>query len=80
VFGIIKSVPGFPQFSTCAQKKATGEPTPVCLVKNLKRMAVLRLQPGNPGGILRHLIKTQPFLPARLNFSAVAGSSPTGRR
>lgn len=44
VFGIIKSVLGFRQFSLRGLKKATGEWTLVCLAWNLKRMAVLRLQ------------------------------------
>lgn len=44
VFGIIKSVMGFRQFSLRGLKKATGEWTLVCLAWNLKRMAVLRLQ------------------------------------
>lgn len=44
VFGIIKSVMGFRQFSLRGLKKATGEWTLVCLGWNLKRMAVLRLQ------------------------------------
>ena len=44
VFGIIKSVLGFRQFSLRGLKKVTGEWTLVCLAWNLKRMAVLRLQ------------------------------------
>ena len=43
VFGIIKSVLGFRQFSLRGLKKVTGEWTLVCLAWNLKRMAVLRL-------------------------------------
>jgi transposase len=43
VFGIIKSVMGFRQFSLRGLKKVTGEWTLVCLAWNLKRMAVLRL-------------------------------------
>jgi hypothetical protein len=42
VFGIIKSVMGFRQFSLRGLKKVTGEWTLVCLAWNLKRMAVLR--------------------------------------
>ena len=44
VFGIIKSVLGFRQFSLRGLKKTTGEWTLVCLAWNLKRMAVLRPQ------------------------------------
>ena len=44
VFGIIKSVMGFRQFSVRGLQKVTGEWTLVCLAWNLKRMAVLRLQ------------------------------------
>lgn len=44
VFGIIKSVMGFRQFSVRALKKVTGEWTLVCLAWNVKRMAVLRLK------------------------------------
>lgn len=47
VFGIIKSVMGFRQFSLRGLKKVTGEWTLVCLAWNLKRMAVLRLQAGS---------------------------------
>jgi len=47
VFGIIKSVLGFRQFSLRGLSKVTGEWTLVCLAWNLKRMAVLRLQPIN---------------------------------
>jgi transposase len=43
VFGIIKSVMGFRQFSLRGLKNVTGEWTLVCLAWNLKRMAVLRL-------------------------------------
>jgi transposase len=42
VFGIIKSVMGFRQFSLRGLKKVNGEWTLVCLAWNLKRMAVLR--------------------------------------
>ena len=42
VFGIIKSVLGFRQFSLRGLKKVTGEWTLVCLAWNLKRLAVLR--------------------------------------
>ncbi len=44
VFGIIKSVMGFRQFSLRGLTKVTGEWTLVCLAWNLKRMAVLRPQ------------------------------------
>ena len=44
VFGIIKSVLGFRQFSLRGLEKVTGEWTLVCLAWNLKRMASLRLQ------------------------------------
>ena len=44
VFGIIKSVLGFRQFSLRGLKKVSGEWTLVCLAWNLKRMAVLRPQ------------------------------------
>ena len=44
VFGIIKSVMGFRQFSLRGLNKVTGEWTLVCLAWNLKRMAKLRLQ------------------------------------
>ena len=44
VFGIIKSVLGFRQFSLRGLKKVTGEWTLVCLAWNLKRMAILRPQ------------------------------------
>ncbi|HNK51660.1 MAG TPA: IS1182 family transposase [Nitrospira sp.] len=44
VFGIIKSVMGFRQFSLRGLKQVAGEWTLVCLAWNLKRMAVLRLQ------------------------------------
>ena len=46
VFGIIKSVMGFRQFSMRGLRKVTGEWTLVCLAWNLKRMAVLRLKAG----------------------------------
>ena len=42
VFGIIKSVMGFRQFSLRGLKKVSGEWTLVCLAWNVKRMAVLR--------------------------------------
>jgi transposase len=42
VFGIIKSVMGFRQFSLRGLKKVSGEWTLVCLAWNLKRMAKLR--------------------------------------
>ena len=42
VFGIIKSVMGFRQFSVRGLNKVSGEWTLVCLAWNLKRMAVLR--------------------------------------
>ncbi len=44
VFGIIKSVMGFRQFSLRGLKKVTGEWTLVCLAWNLKRLAALRPQ------------------------------------
>jgi hypothetical protein len=43
VFGIIKSVMGFRQFSLRGLRKASGEWNLVCLAWNVKRMAVLRL-------------------------------------
>ena len=42
VFGIIKSVMGFRQFSVRSLKKVSGEWSLVCLAWNVKRMAVLR--------------------------------------
>jgi transposase len=42
VFGIIKSVMGFRQFSLRGLQQVSGEWTLVCLAWNLKRMAVLR--------------------------------------
>ena len=42
VFGIIKSVLGFRQFSLRGLRKVTGESNLVCLAWNIKRMAVLR--------------------------------------
>ena len=42
VFGIIKQVMGFRQFSLRGLKKVQGEWTLVCLAWNIKRMAVLR--------------------------------------
>ncbi len=42
VFGIIKSVMGFRQFSLRGLQLVHGEWTLVCLAWNLKRMAVLR--------------------------------------
>jgi transposase len=44
VFGIIKSVMGFRQFSLRGLQKVSAEWSLVCLAWNLKRMAVLRLQ------------------------------------
>ncbi len=44
VFGILKSVMGFRQFSLRGLKKVTGEWTLVCLAWNLKRLAALRPQ------------------------------------
>ena len=44
VFGIIKSVMGFRQFSLRGLTKVSGEWTRVCLAWNMKRLAVLRLQ------------------------------------
>jgi transposase len=46
VFGIIKSVMGFRQFSLRGLEKAQGEWRLVCLAWNFKRMAVLRLKFG----------------------------------
>jgi len=43
VFGIIKSVMGFRQFSLRGLRKVSGEWSLVCLAWNVKRMAVLRL-------------------------------------
>jgi len=42
VFGVIKSVMGFRQFSLRGLRKVTGEWNLVCLAWNVKRMAVLR--------------------------------------
>ena len=44
VFGIIKSVMGFRQFSLRGLKRVAGEWNLVCLAWNVKRMAVLRLK------------------------------------
>ena len=46
VFGIIKSVMGFRQFSLRGLHKVTGEWNLVCLAWNVKRMAVLRAKVG----------------------------------
>ena len=46
VFGIIKSVMRFRQFSLRGLRKVTGEWNLVCLAWNVKRMAVLRLKVG----------------------------------
>lgn len=46
VFGIIKSVMGFRQFSLRGLRKVTGEWNLVCLAWNVKRMAVLRPNVG----------------------------------
>jgi transposase len=46
VFGIIKSVMGFRQFSVRGLNKVTGEWNLVCLAWNVKRMAVLRRKFG----------------------------------
>ena len=46
VFGIIKSVMGFRQFSLRGVRKVTGEWNLVCLAWNVKRMAVLRPKVG----------------------------------
>ncbi len=43
VFGIIKSVMGFRQFSLRGLRQVQGEWSLVCLAWNIKRMAVLRL-------------------------------------
>jgi hypothetical protein len=47
VFGIIKSVLGFRQFSLRGLRKVSGEWTLVCLAWNVKRTAVLRPKVGN---------------------------------
>ncbi len=47
VFGIIKSVMGFRQFSLRGLAKVSGEWTLVCMAWNLKRMAVLRPKTGS---------------------------------
>lgn len=47
VFGIIKSVMGFRQFSLRGLRKVTGEWNLVCLAWNIKRMAILRLKTGS---------------------------------
>ena len=49
VFGIIKSVLGFRQFSLRGLDKVRGEWSLVCLAWNLKRMAVLRLKTASCG-------------------------------
>ena len=46
VFGIIKSVMGFRQFSLRGLRKVTGEWNLLCLAWNVKRMAVLRPKVG----------------------------------
>ena len=46
VFGIIKSVMGFRQFSLRGLRKVTGEWSLVCLAWNVKRMAALRPKVG----------------------------------
>ncbi|MCK9214748.1 MAG: transposase, partial [Rhodoferax sp.] len=46
VFGIIKSVLGFRQFSLRGLRKVSGEWNLVCLAWNVKRMAVLRPKVG----------------------------------
>jgi len=46
VFGIIKSVMGFRQFSLRGLRKVTGERHLVCQAWNVKRVAVLRLKVG----------------------------------
>jgi transposase len=46
VFGIIKSVMGFRQFSLRGLRKVTGEWNLVCMAWNVKRMAVLRPEVG----------------------------------
>lgn len=46
VFGTIKSVMGFRQFSLRGLRKVTGEWNLVCLAWNVKRMAVLRPEIG----------------------------------
>ena len=47
VFGIIKSVLGFRQFSLRGLRKVSGEWNLVCLAWNVKRTAVLRPKVGN---------------------------------
>ena len=46
VFGIVKSVIGFRQFSLRGLRKVTGEWTLICPAWNVKRMAVLRVKTG----------------------------------
>ncbi len=46
VFGIIKSVMGFRQFSLRGLRKVSGEWSLVCLALNVKRMAVPRPKVG----------------------------------
>ena len=50
VFGIIKSVMGFRQFSLRGLRKVTGEWNLVCMAWNIKRMAVLRPKNWITGG------------------------------
>jgi IS5 family transposase len=51
VFGIIKSVMGFRQFSLRGLRKVTGEWNLVCLAWNVKRLAVLHQKVGWRGKI-----------------------------
>ena len=51
VFGIIKSVMGFRQFSMRGLNKVRGDWSQVCMAWNLKRMAVLRPKFGMNGEI-----------------------------
>src|SRR6267143_496103 len=81
VFGIIKSLMGFRQFSVRGLKKVSGEWSLVCLAWNVKRMAVLRPESGKSGGSGLFLTKISDFSqkstlcrPKR----QVPTSSPTG--
>ena len=78
VFGIIKSVLGFRQFSLRSLKKVTGEWTLVCLAWNLKRMAALRPQSQKKGEIVRFLSKKPKYQLFPPNFVCWPASRPTG--
>lgn len=78
VFGIIKSVLGFRQFSLRGLKKVTGEWMLVCLAWDLKRMAVLRPQWRKQGEIMRLQPKFAEFQPCKLNSFDLIASRPTG--